>query len=579
MAVRFFHIGPDWTGQQAVSNLFRACGHQVVDHAGGRLAGDIAYHSAAGETPLTAWPEARLFTNLHRLDDWSRQPVEAWRDFAALDRHFPDAVFILPLRDPEGWIADRIARQDGRVARIYARFLGVPLGELHALWLAGWADHLAAVRSHFGDDPRLVVIDLHRETPADLAGKLSRWITLDPGLADADWQSAPASAEMRAALDRIEDDAAPAILRAQPRDAAYVADVAAFCLRGLTAVDAGLGAVSGHYAHWDGARAVTGRDGQPRPVAIGRSYLDGRDHAFSLPRVLKLERAEGVINDILALGRRDPVHMDMEDSRWMGSPQGDPLGAPVLVHNRREGARNPVLWPLPGFHDLGRPGWAPPDCPDPVPWADKIDRVVWRGNISGSVRRTDRVRPGRAAHVVLRDLARAGDDAAARAAVAEEVNELSRLRLVRRLIDHPDFDLGLVLAWGLRDFARDPLIAPYLRPRRGADYFHRFRYQLCLTGYDHGSNFIGAIDSQSVLLKEEDGWEVFYSGRFRPWVHYIPVARYCDDLEDKLAWARANPDACQAMSQAARAELRRLSDAAMRAEILHLILDGVAAAS
>ena len=127
-------------------------------------------------------------------------------------------------------------------------------------------------------------------------------------------------------------------------------------------------------------------------------------------RPFKLIRAEGVINDILALDRRDPVWIDMEDSRWFGSPQGAPLDRPVLCHNRRAGAVNAVLWPLPDQHAIGLPGFDPAAPDDDIPWEDKQDRLVWRGMISGSEMR-DGVKPGPASHVWLQRLAQAATPA------------------------------------------------------------------------------------------------------------------------------------------------------------------------
>lgn len=133
------------------------------------------------------------------------------------------------------------------------------------------------------------------------------------------------------------------------------------------------------------------------------------------------------------------------------------------------------------------------------------------------------------------------------------------------------------MAWGFRAFARDPWLAPCCTPRRDRAIFHRFRYRLCLTGYDQGSNVLGAIDSQSVLLAADDGWEVFYSGRLRPWKHYIPLERYGADIAEKLAWARGNPGECKAMSARARAEAAMLRLPATRRAIMARILDGLAA--
>lgn len=266
----------------------------------------------------------------------------------------------------------------------------------------------------------------------------------------------------------------------------------------------------------------------------------------------------------------------MEDSRWMGSPQGDPVDQPVLCHNRRAGARNAVLWPLPDQHSIGLPGFDPSAAPDDIPFDAKIDRLVWRGMISGSEMR-DGVKPGPAAHVWLTRLAEAPDIAAAEAAW-DGLCRTNRMAFIRRYFDHPDFDIGVVMGWGFRTFAQHPLLAPWCRRREGRGFFHRFRYQLCMTGYDHGSNFISSLDSRAVLLAEEDGWQVFYSGRFRPWEHYIPVARYLTDIQDKLAWARAHPAECRAISRRARAEAAHLRDPAARPALMRLILDGIAGA-
>ncbi|MDN5568800.1 MAG: hypothetical protein L0G27_08675, partial [Paracoccus sp. (in: a-proteobacteria)] len=292
-------------------------------------------------------------------------------------------------------------------------------------------------------------------------------------------------------------------------------------------------------------------------------------------RHFKVVRAEGVINDILRLGRRDPVWIDMEDSRWMGSPQGEALDRPVLCHNRRADAVNPVLWPLPDQHAIGLPGFDPSSAPDPVPFDAKKDQIVWRGMISGNEMR-EGIRPGPASHVWLAQLLQAGDDAVARDAAWDGLHRTSRLDFVRRFIDHPDFDIGVVMAWAYRHFAHDPLLAPYCGPRRGRAFFQSFRYQLCLTGYDHGSNFVSALDSRSVLFAEDDGWQVFYSGRFKPWEHFIPIARYGTDILDKLDWARANPTKCKAMSRAARTEAAYLRDPKARRLLMTHILDGLA---
>ena len=561
----FFHISPDGCAGERLARLFRRNGHPALCHDDGRLAEDILFAQASGDDPLTRWPGTVLFSGLYRHAPHWRPPLEAWRCFSWLADRFPQARFVLTLRRPEDWIADRLTCDGGAVARCYAHHLGCDAADLPDIWAADWAAHLAAVEAFFGADPRLIRVDLDRDRPGDLAARIGPLLA---GAGSDGWF--PSGRETRPADLRLLPDRPPA----DPVDPAYVENVAAFCLRGvLTGTgrddtpDSGL---SEYFSTWDGAEVVADRKGARRRIRV----RDGI--ALSAPgRHFKILRAEGVINDALRLGRAQPLRIDMEDSRWFGSPQGESLSAPVLCHSRRSGARNAVLWPLPDQHSIGLPGFDDA-APDPIPWEEKRDQVVWRGMISGSAM-TGGVRPGPASHVFLRQLADAGDDPAARQAAWDRLCGTNRLAFVRRWWGHPDFDLGVVMAWGFRDFARDPLLAPYCTPRRDRAFFRQFRYQLCLTGYDHGSNFIGAIDGQSVLLKEEDGWEVFYSGRFQPWKHYIPLQRYCTDIAEKLAWARENPGECRAMAAAARAEAALLRRPATRRAILARILDGLAA--
>ena len=563
----FFHISPEWCGDARLVRLFRRNGHRAAMCEKGGLATEILLAEAEDRTPFEDRSNVRLFAGLWRNDPFWRPPLEAWRSVDFLARKLPDARFILTTRGLDGWLLDRLTRDRGAAARSHAYHRGIPESDLPELWEADWLAHMAAVDAVFGDDERLIRVDLETETPHDLIDRLRPLLPMPVKPVPLHWVPPPETipdAQILAALDRITAPAHP--------DPDYIRDVADFCLHGVTPGDGRAEGLSGYSCLWDGAAQITGPDKEPRRMRVVQNK------AVSAPgRHFKLLRAEAVINDALRLDRAMPLTIDMEDSRWLGSDDGPPLGRPVLGHCRRAGARNMLLWPLPGQHDIGLPGFDPTARPDPIPFDDKEDRLVWRGMISGSEMR-DTVRPGPASHVFLRLLAEAGEDPAARQQAFNGLCRTARMAFVRRFWDHPDFDVGIAMAWGYREFAQDALIAPYCRPREKPGFFRRFRYQLCLTGYDHGSNFIPMIDSQSVLLKEEDGWEVFYSGRFQPWKHYIPVARYCSDIEEKLAWARENPNECKAMSVAARSECARLRDLPTRRAIMAAILDGLAAA-
>ena len=567
--MRAYHISPDGCGAERLVQIVRRNGLRGVCDTTGTIAHRVVTAAMTGRAPFRHHGAVRLYTGLWRLAPLARPPLEAWRLFGHLRRHDPQARFILTTRDPEAWVLDRATRDGGAVLTAYARHWNLPEERVIERWRGDWDDHLAAVAAHFGDDPALIRIDCDRDSPQDAARRLRALWPLPTLPVGAGWwraDPAPTSAQL-ARLDRLTGEAAP--------DPDFAADVARFCLGNLAPDDSGKTGVSRLYCRWDGGRLI--RDGRNNvlPVTIGPAP-DGRgDLAAGAPDMdFKEARAEGVVNQILQLGRRDPVRIDMQDSRWMGSPDGPPLGVPVLGHNRRSGARNLVLWPLPGQHEIGLRGYATAVCDDPIPFADKIDRIVWRGHISGAETLPGRIRPGMAAHDLLALLHDAAPSEAP--AIVERLNTVPRLAFLRRWHGHADVDAGMVLAPRYRHMAAHPALAPYGAAPQGRAFFRRFRYQLCLAGYDHGSNFLGAINTRGVLFKEEDGWEVFYLGRFRAWEHYIPVARHLDDLPERLAWARDHPQECRAMSRAARAEVARFANHASRDLMLRLILDGLA---
>lgn len=174
----FFHISPAWCGQDRLARIFQRNGLGVANHENGALAEDILFAQAQGRAPLGQWADARLFTGLYRDGPVWRPPLEGWRQFAFLRRHFPDAVFISTQRDIDGWLLDRLLRDDGQAARCYARYHNLTIAEVPEFWLAEWQAHQQALMQCFGDDPRLIHIDLDQHRPQDVAGLLAPFVDL-----------------------------------------------------------------------------------------------------------------------------------------------------------------------------------------------------------------------------------------------------------------------------------------------------------------------------------------------------------------------------------------------------------------
>lgn len=56
--------------------------------------------------------------------------------------------------------------------------------------------------------------------------------------------------------------------------------------------------------------------------------------------------------------------------------------------------------------------------------------------------------------------------------------------------------------------------------------------------------------SRSLLVAVDSAWDTYFSGRFEPSVHYVPVARDLSDLREQLAWCRAHEEDCHRIAAA-----------------------------
>lgn len=584
---RIFDLSPPGLGADWLARLARANRIEPFEDQPGGLAIRIEHGVARREAPALGSGNARFFTGLDCTHRYPLPPLPAWRRFRYLRRHFRQAVFLLVIRDPDEWVAARMAENGGHDARTAAIIHGTGLAELPGLWRADYVAHLAAARAFFVDDPRYVELPFPDLSFALLREALAPWYALTvpvppPTSPDGAAEGAADGQAQAGDPDAPEPGSTPLPMpvpypppgRIAPPltgAAARFADaMAAACLGTWQPDDSGSRNASRIYAFHDGAGRVLRKSGNPWPI-LRHPDLPGRPFLMP-PGNDKADRTVGVLNECLRLGRSPVLHMDMQDARRFGA--ACPVGVPLLTYNRRRGAANVTLWPLPGYHTPGAPNFVHAASPDPIPWGQKADRVAWRGDLSGNVPEADGS-PGTSSFDLLTRLDRMPvDDDAGLEAVMAQLARLPRLNAVRRL-QGPDYDLALALTPYLQPYQDLPMLAPHVGSRQPREWFHGFRYVLSLPGYDTGSNFLMAANSGSLVMKAEDGWELFYSHLFRPWEHYVPIAVDCTDVPEKLDWARSHQAECRAMVRAAQAACAVLADTRLRAAALHLILDGL----
>ncbi|HKL68979.1 glycosyl transferase family 90 [Salibaculum sp.] len=546
---RIFLIGFNRCGGAWFRDAFQAAGVRWRHDRTGELAADIAWHAAAGTRPLERWPRLVGISGLQRWNKPHLPKVEAFRHFAFLETQFPDALFIYNDRDPADWIASRFFQREGRFADCEARHEGCHRRDLPQIWLKDRAAHKLRVLRHFEGNPRFLHFDLSHDPDAKLVNWAAPWVRLGELPADRGVESAARNVVQ---IDALAEDLHTRARRPRHRpgrpDSGFVDAVAAHCLG--TAAEAGdNGALSPAAAFWTPDGTIEAKLGHPLPLLRSGDgpYLAERSDQAR-------DRVQAVVNGLLELGAHPPLTIDMQDAREAGTG-GRPVPAQrTLVYNRRPGAANLVLWPLPGYHDLapeGRPGAF---AADEVAFEDKPDLCLWFGNLTGKP--LPHLAPGlgqrRMAHHYLRELAQGPDDAM-RQQIGQALSAVTRYRVVSRLHGRPGFEMGFVLPPKHEKAGEDRMLAHLVTRRVPDTWVQQGRYVLSLSGNDTGSNFLSAAASNAVVLKEEDEWELFYTAAFRPWEHYIPLAPGGDDIEDRLDWARSHPGHCKEIAAASRA--------------------------
>lgn len=553
MSRKFFQIGYNKCGTTFIAKLFQMNAYPAVHWAEGALAEDIAYSKLVGSKPLQPWADATVaFTDMESVRYLNMPVIEAFKEFRFLDQSWPGSVFLLNTRRVEDWVISRYMHRGGSYARAYARIRGVAVADLADLWAAEWDAHLADCRAYFANRPEFVEIDIDQATPGDYRDALAPWFDLRecPPRPDAGVRSRREG--YLAHLSRML--AAPQATGTQAdRDRISTEVIRAACPARVMTADSRTG--SNHHAVVDLDQGQI-RDAAGKVMPLKRGP-DGFFHAA--PQMPRLLRIATTANDIAQAADRGVYHIDMQPGHRGGG------SGPVLAPCRRAGADNVFLWPMPWIHRLGNDGYlGRPDRIDP-PFARKRDRAIFRGDLSGHViaRNSQPLRP---VHEVVADLlaGKAGAEADLRAA--------TRVAVALRHHGSPDIDMGLTPDARAERALNRAGLSHLIAAHKGDDFLLSHRYLVCLGATSGAEDFLPLVNSNSVVLLEEDGWETFARGVFQPWQHYIPLRPGAGDLPERLAWARANPDACQKMSARARALCVLLADGQARRDQLAGIL-------
>ena len=558
---KVFGIGLPYSDEGWLAALFQANGYVWQHHARGKLAKSIAYAQATGGDPLALWPDAVGVSGLSDMEKRHLPYLRVQDSVRYLRDTFPNAYFIHTHRDPADWIAARFWAEDGDHRMRAASLLGCSEADLPDVWMREQAEHAETCAQVFADHPRFLLLNMTTATVETVAEFVAPDYTLTPP---------DVLPDLHVTADRLADVVNHVSTARTPSDTPadmnFAQQVIDFCAQ-RSGPQGKMKHLNTHAIHWNKAGDLRTRLGDPAPLALASNGTILRD-----PAVPNAERAQATLNDLITHGAQPPLLIDMMDARFIGSEGRRAAPARTVAYNRRQDATNLTLWPLPGYHSIAPTGTPQGYPKDAIPFANKADRVVWLGNMTG--RMSPVLTPdGRELRGVYNIRDRMEKPDADWDEIIADLSCVPRYNAVKTYRDHPDFDVGLVLRARWKRLQTSPAFDGLCTPFQPRTHFHGFKYVLSLAGNDTGSNFLSTSATNSLILKEEDGWELFYTDLFKPWNHYVPLAEGALDVEDKLRWARENQGACEAMVAASTEVFNRLANPNTRAAILRGITE------
>ncbi len=194
--------------------------------------------------------------------------------------------------------------------------------------------------------------------------------------------------------------------------------------------------------------------------------------------------------------------------------------------------------PFPTYEDWARATYQKtrlvfPQCreyPDikPTPWAQKIEKAVFRGSSTGS-------------------------------GVTADTNQ--RLKALEIGTKHKGLlDVGIT-KWNLRPRKLEG--SPYLQTIERENYSKannltlqeqsQYKYILTLEGHVAAYRLSYELSSGSVVLLAESQWQMWYYPFLKAYEHYVPVKEDLSNLLDQIEWCKANDAECEQIAENARA--------------------------
>lgn len=541
---KIFNIGFPLCGEDHVLQMLQ---YQGLSCTGlySKAAEDVCFSIVSGKKPLSNFASKRYFSLLENGRWMTGALFKSQFLYEFLDSNFPNSCFVLLDRNESDWLE---SLRQSKYLDLLSFHYGRTGNDLLGFLSSERKKHIQCVRSYFGGGGQLFEADVFEEGVASLVQRMqsSGWLKLKENgsnlkynnVLESDGESSQeVGSHFFDAVKKVSDFCVPEISLRKTKSASFSNIYAQWCPLSDTVEGKG--------------KVFLGKD--------GGFYCDPNKH-------WKFRRVSAVLNEVASFKPSSLIRVDMQDGRNYGIEGVSDIDGPVVTYCRRAGSKNIVLWPLPGYHTIGSPRFIDRVGGEYQSFADKKDLAVWRGALSGHCSDVFNNVLSEPTHMVVKKIIEAGVTSGEAKAYWSKLENNIRFSFCSSFHYSADIDAYIVLAPKMKSLESHPEYSSIFAEKASPEWILSHKYIVCLRGYDTSSNFLMAAASNSLALKEEDDWEVFYSCLFKPWVHYIPLSPGGMDICDKLEWARNNQDKCKSMIVEAQKSCKLL----MRSDFMSL---------
>ena len=178
-----FQIGLHRCGTTSLARFFELNGIPSVHNDGGGLAMSMYFNMMRGSPIINDhYGQNKFFSDMEYIDSSGRfAPIFMYEYFKELDRHYPDSLFILNVRNKDNWINSKIKHMNGGHLRLLQKIYGLDRDSVILKWSEDWDNHINDVLNYFISRPdKLIVFDIENDSPEKLCHFFSPWYNLDP---------------------------------------------------------------------------------------------------------------------------------------------------------------------------------------------------------------------------------------------------------------------------------------------------------------------------------------------------------------------------------------------------------------